>query len=102
MLQIRPNCEICDADLAADSTDALICSYECTYCKNCVEKLLGNSCPNCGGDLCQRPIRPLKEYRAGVSLLLQPASKQRVHSKYNPAEIVAFCASLQHIPPYKR
>jgi len=58
MLQIRPSCECCDRDIAPDSPDAFICSFECTFCKNCVEKVLNYKCPNCGGELVRRPIRP--------------------------------------------
>lgn len=72
MLEIRPNCECCDRDLPADSADALICSFECTYCRNCVEGLLGGLCPNCGGRLVSRPIRPEK------ALERFPASTKRV------------------------
>ncbi len=58
MLQLRPNCECCDRDLLADSTDALICSFECTFCRECVDNRLNGTCPNCGGELLQRPRRP--------------------------------------------
>ncbi len=50
-LELRPNCEYCDKDLAPDATDARICSYECTFCADCVERYLSNVCPNCGGGL---------------------------------------------------
>jgi uncharacterized protein len=58
MLQIRSNCECCDRDLPANSTEAMICSFECTFCASCVAKVLDNKCPNCGGELVRRPIRP--------------------------------------------
>jgi hypothetical protein len=58
MLQLRPNCECCDADLPPESTDAMICSFECTFCRRCAETVLAGRCPNCGGDLVRRPIRP--------------------------------------------
>ena len=58
MLQLRPNCECCDRDLLADSTDALICSFECTFCRECADNRLNGTCPNCGGELLQRPRRP--------------------------------------------
>jgi hypothetical protein len=72
MLQLRPNCECCDRDLPADSPDALICSFECTYCRECAESLLKGSCPNCGGELVGRPRRPADK------LTKYPASTQRV------------------------
>jgi len=61
MLEIRPNCEHCDKDLPHNSTEAMICSYECTYCKTCAINLFENVCPSCSGNFVQRPIRPQKE-----------------------------------------
>ncbi len=58
MLELRPNCECCDKDLPPASTEAMICSFECTFCVSCAENVLGGICPNCGGNLVQRPIRP--------------------------------------------
>jgi uncharacterized protein len=49
MLELRPNCEYCDKDLPPNAGDARICSYECTFCAECVQKVLHNVCPNCGG-----------------------------------------------------
>ncbi|WP_343596834.1 DUF1272 domain-containing protein [Acinetobacter sp.] len=74
MLELRPNCECCDADLAPD-TDALICSFECTFCRICSEQILNYICPNCGGELVKRPVRPVNR------LEKFPASGQRV---FNP------------------
>jgi len=72
MLALRPNCECCDRDLPPDSGEARICSFECTFCADCVEARLGGRCPNCGGDLVARPIRP-----AGL-LQRFPTSTERV------------------------
>jgi len=72
MLELRPNCECCDRDLPPDATNARICSYECTFCATCAETILGSICPNCTGDLVQRPIRPAK------MLLRHAASATRV------------------------
>ena len=58
MLELRPNCECCDCDLPPDSSQARICSFECTFCASCVEQKLGGLCPNCGGELLVRPRRP--------------------------------------------
>lgn len=74
MLQLRPNCECCDRDLAADSPDARICTFECTFCADCVDHRLNGVCPNCGGDFTRRPIRPAR------LLDRYPASTERVHS----------------------
>lgn len=75
MLELRPNCERCDCDLPADSKNAYICSYECTYCFDCAVNHLHNICPNCGGDLVVRPIRPPHR------LNMHPASTLRVLAK---------------------
>lgn len=58
MLELRPNCECCDRDLPPEAPDARICSFECTFCADCVETALGGICPNCGGELVRRPVRP--------------------------------------------
>ncbi len=60
MLELRPTSENCNKLLPHDSLEAMICSFECTYCKSCVEEVLENVCPNCGGGFCERPIRSLK------------------------------------------
>jgi hypothetical protein len=75
MLEMRPNCERCDRDLAPDSADALICSFECTFCRDCVDGVLARKCPNCGGDLRPRPTR------AGALLDRFPASTERRYPK---------------------
>jgi hypothetical protein len=73
MLELRPSCECCDRDLAADSPEARICSYECTFCADCADRKLGGKCPNCGGELVKRPVRPAN------MLAKHPASTKRVH-----------------------
>jgi uncharacterized protein len=73
MLQLRPNCECCDADLPADSLDARICSFECTFCARCAQQVLGGKCPNCGGELAVRPRRPAEK------LMQYPASAERIY-----------------------
>lgn len=72
MLDLRPNCECCDRDLAPDSSDVFICTYECTFCRDCAQHKLNFVCPNCGGNLVQRPVRP------AAKLLKDPASVGRV------------------------
>ena len=73
MLELRPNCECCDGDLPPDDAEAMICTYECTFCAHCVEHCLDERCPNCGGNFVPRPIRP-----AGM-LAKDPPSTERVH-----------------------
>jgi hypothetical protein len=102
MLEIRPNCELCDCDLAPDSPAARICSYECTFCSDCVRDILENVCPNCGGGFVPRPIRPVNERRNGVSLARQPASTQRVQSPYSHDDIRAFASGVKDIPAEQR
>jgi len=72
MLELRPNCECCDRDLPPDSAEARICTYECTFCADCVEHVLKGVCPNCSGNLVARPIRP------APMLAKAPASTRRV------------------------
>jgi hypothetical protein len=72
MLQLRPNCECCDKDLPPGSTEARICSFECTFCSTCAETVLQGHCPNCGGELVARPRRPPNK------LEKSPASTERV------------------------
>jgi len=72
MLALRPNCECCDRDLPADSADARICTFECTFCADCADSRLGGVCPNCSGNLVERPVRP------APALARFPASTERV------------------------
>lgn len=72
MLDLRPSCECCDVDLPPDSPDARICTYECTFCAECVNRCLGGVCPNCTGNFVPRPIRP------AALLLVNPASTDRI------------------------
>lgn len=102
MLELRPNCEACDKDLPPDSTEAHICTYECTFCEDCVVNVLHNVCPNCGGGFTKRPIRPSTARRPGVSLEHQLASTKRVNTKYSQADIAAFSAKHKHVPPEQR
>jgi hypothetical protein len=82
--------------------DARICSYECTFCADCVDTVLRNVCPNCGGGFVPRPIRPTTERRAGVCLARHPASTNRVHLKWDRADLAGFIASARDIPPEAR
>jgi len=102
MLQIRPNCELCDRDLPPASSAARICSYECTFCADCVATQLHNVCPNCGGGFVARPIRPKIERRSGTSLSHQPASDKRVHSSYSLEQIEEFVNGVKDTPAQLR
>src|SRR5690606_26633487 len=102
MLELRPNCERCDRDLPAESTEARICSYECTFCADCVEGPLANVCPNCGGGFERRPVRPATEWRKGVSRAHQPPSDKRRAMKYAEDDVAAHVARIRDIPPASR
>jgi len=101
-LELRPNCEACDRDLPPDSPDARICTFECTFCADCVERMLANVCPNCGGGFAPRPIRPAHEWRAGLSVGKRPASTKRVHLSYSREDIAALVQRIREIPPESR
>jgi hypothetical protein len=70
MLEMRPSCERCTADLPADAPGAFICSFECTFCAECADAL-DERCPNCGGELLDRPTR------LGEALPQKPAAGRR-------------------------
>ena len=77
-MEIRLNCENCDKPLPNDSDEAMICSFDCTYCKDCVDHILHNVCPNCGGGFEKRPSRPqqlLEKYPPRVDKVLKPVLK---------------------------
>jgi uncharacterized protein len=102
MLELRPNCELCDRDLPPTAADARICTYECTFCATCVDEVLQNVCPNCGGSFEPRPIRPTQAWRPGAGLANDPASDRRRHSHYTRAEIDAFVERVAGTPPTER
>ena len=77
MLEIRPTCENCNKPLPHDSQEAMICTFECTYCKDCVENVLLYVCPNCGGNFAERPIRPkhlLEKYPVSEKVVYKPVN----------------------------
>lgn len=86
MLELRPNCEHCNKDLAPDAPDAMICSFECTFCLECVETVLKKVCPNCGGNFCQRPVRPTVNWKNNNNLANNPARSSRFH---RPVDLAA-------------
>jgi uncharacterized protein len=102
VLELRPNCELCDRDLPPDSVDARICTYECTFCATCVEDVLHDVCPNCGGGFQPRPIRPARAWREGAGLGTDPPTTRRVHTAHTRLEIDAFVESVRGVPPAER
>lgn len=102
MLELRPSCENCNKLLPAASSDARICSYECTFCSACVDDLLHNVCPNCGGGFVPRPIRPAHNWKGNNFLGTDPASTK---VRYRPIEAQAFAefaATMRPIAPHLR
>jgi hypothetical protein len=103
-LELRPNCELCDKNLAPQSSDARICTYECTYCADCAENVLHNVCINCGGNLVARPIRPARSWRTeeNLGLVNHPASTKRVNTSHSMSNILEHVARIKDIAPKDR
>jgi hypothetical protein len=102
MLELRPSCENCNRPLPPDCVDARICSYECTFCATCVDDVLGNVCPNCGGGFVQRPVRPARDWRNGNCLGNDPSSATVRHRPVEPAAHARFAARIRDVPPEER
>ena len=102
MLELRPVCENCAKRLPPDSTEAWICSYECTFCATCVDTLLRNVCPNCGGGFTPRPIRPSRNLKGYNYLGKDPASTAIKHRPVDAAAHARFAAAISEVPPEKR
>ena len=83
MLVLKPNCECCDADLPPAAENAMICSFECTFCAECAAQRFGGVCPNCGGKFVPRPVRPAEKLR------MFPGTTQRFTKAH------AVCAHLK-------
>ncbi|QMU65228.1 MAG: DUF1272 domain-containing protein [Flavobacteriaceae bacterium] len=96
MLEIRPNCEHCGKGLPNTSTEAMICSFECTYCKDCAIGIFENVCPSCTGNFVERPIRP------GKMLEKYPASKKRILNRKNVEKVKLITEQFKRILPEKR
>lgn len=96
MLEIRPNCENCGKDLPNGSTEAMICTIECTFCSDCVENVLHNVCPNCGGGFEKRPIRP-KQYT-----IKYPPKVERYFAPVNMTEFHSLLIRNKAVEPGKR
>jgi hypothetical protein len=93
MLEIRQCCENCGKSLPNDSNEAMICSFECTFCAQCVENILENVCPNCGGGFEKRPTRPNSQ------LGKYPVRNDKV---FRPIEFNKFLETNKNIDPRKR
>ena len=96
MLELRLHCENCRKSLPPNSKEAMICSFECTWCTECNENLLKNVCPNCGGGLEKRPIRPVQK------LVKYPPSNKEVIKPIDKEKFILFREKLRNIPPEHR
>ncbi|RPI63830.1 MAG: DUF1272 domain-containing protein [Lysobacterales bacterium] len=102
MLELRPTCENCNKPLPPNSVDARICSYECTFCASCVDNILDDVCPNCGGGFVPRPIRPATNWKGDNFLGKDPASTNVKHRPVDRDAHARFVASIRQIPPHDR
>jgi uncharacterized protein len=102
MLELRPSCEHCNAALPPHATDARICSFECTFCARCVEQVLFNVCPNCGGGFQPRPVRPSSAWVGDSCLAHRPASTRIKHCPVGVAAHAALREAIGATPPEKR
>ncbi|MGC4102208.1 DUF1272 domain-containing protein [Ferruginibacter sp.] len=96
MLELRPVCENCGKNLPNESSDAMICSFECTFCKDCVEHILHNVCPNCGGGFEKRPVRPKEK------LLKYPAKNEQYLKPVDLEKFAPLLAKNKDIDPHQR
>jgi uncharacterized protein len=102
VLELRPTCENCNKQLPPSSTEARICSYECTFCAACVETVLQNVCPNCGGGFVPRPVRPSRNWKGDNYLGNDPPSTTIRHRPINADAHAELVAALKGIPPHER
>lgn len=102
MLELRPTCENCNTPLPPDSLKARICTFECTFCASCVDGVLHNVCPNCGGGFVPRPIRPATDWKDGNYLGANPAGTTVKHRPVDSEAHARFAAKIRSIPPDKR
>jgi uncharacterized protein len=102
MLELRPTCEHCNKALSPASLEARICSFECTFCASCVDDVLGNVCPNCGGGFMPRPIRPATDWKGGNFLGKYPASARVKHRPVDGTAHAAFAVTVGKLAPESR
>jgi len=102
MLQLRPTCENCNVSLPPNALNARICSYECTFCASCVDDVLSNVCPNCGGGFAARPIRPARNWHGNNFLAADPASATVKHRPVDATTHAILAARVAGIAPEDR
>jgi uncharacterized protein len=101
MLELRPSCENCNRPLPPNATDAMICTIECTFCRDCVDAVLSNVCPNCGGGFERRPIRPSQVWVEGAPQPFPPSTKV-IHKPVDPTAHKALVALIGGRSPSQR
>jgi hypothetical protein len=99
MLALRPTCEHCNKALPPDAKDAMICSFECTFCAVCVEQILSNVCPNCAGGLTPRPIRPSRNFVNHNCLEQYPGSNEIIHKPVDLKKHKLLLSMLKGLAP---
>ncbi|MGZ3409435.1 MAG: DUF1272 domain-containing protein [Xanthobacteraceae bacterium] len=102
MLELRPTCENCNKPLPPEATDAMICTFECTFCAVCVNDVLDNVCSNCGGGFSPRPIRPVRNWKGDNYTGKYPPSTNVRHRPVDKAVHAEFAAGIKKIPPALR
>src|SRR6476660_9664359 len=102
MLELRPTCENCSKELPPAATEARICTYECTFCADCVDAVLDNVCPNCGGGFVPRPIRPSRNWKGDNYLGKDPASTRVKHRPVDLRAHHTFSVTLRALEPEER
>jgi hypothetical protein len=102
MLELRPSCEHCNVALPAASTQARICSFECTFCATCVDTVLHNVCPNCGGGFAPRPVRPARNWKNGNCVAEHPPTTIVTHKPVDVGQHDAFSAVPRDVAPHER
>ncbi len=102
MLELRPSCEHCNKLLPPEAPDARICTYECTFCVSCVDNVIGNVCPNCGGGFEKRPVRPSTNWKNNNFLGRDPATTMVKHRPVDAQAHAAFAAAITKVAPERR
>ena len=102
MLELRPTCEHCNKALPPAAADARICSFECTFCSRCVNDVLSNVCPNCGGGFVPRPVRPSVNWKADNYLGKYPAGTKLRNKPVDASAHALFAAPIRGLPPDQR
>lgn len=102
MLELRPTCEHCNVALPPESTEARICSFECTFCARCMEDVFDHVCPNCGGGVVPRPVRPRTNWKNGNFLGKHPARTDPVHRPKDLDAHAALVAKVGGLAPHDR